>query len=281
MTIYINGKLVEPNDTQEERPTTIVDRIEAGEAREFNGPVEVSNYVGQGASVKVKYGGIIVKGNVCDGATILAENEYSSFKLNHSEIFMRGNFYISVGISESGSMFNNTSVKSSYTLIGVTVIGKIGNNVTIKSDSQITISGSGNDLKAKSMNSFTSQGDIGNNAYLHAGNSLNVSGSVGRKSTLKSGNSTTVGNVGADSSLESGNSINAGILSERVTARAGNSLTAAHIGERVQISAGNKVTASVAHVSAQISAGNKARIVSYVGQRGGSGGTTNRDASPP
>ncbi len=104
----------------------VVDSIAANSIYENDGPVEVTNNVAIGATVRIRNGGIKINGDVEDGAKIEALAKGGVLRL--VKRFLGG--------GPSGSN-------------GIETNGRTGNDVTLVSDHNIRINNAGDDLKVK------------------------------------------------------------------------------------------------------------------------------------
>ena len=160
MPIYFKRKKVE---------VTVIGGIAANSTYENDGPVEVTNNVGAGATVKIKNGGIQISGDVEDGAKIKVSSAW-------------------VGGSN-----------------GIETKGRTGNGVILVSDRNLRINNAGNDLKVKAKHTIEA-GNLGRNAHVEAGRNLDV-GDVGDNSQLSSGHNLNAARIGKHSSVASGHSL--------------------------------------------------------------------------
>jgi len=238
MAIYINGKRVDGNGggKSPKKETKIIDQIAAGETFSHDGPVEVTGNIGAGAMVKIKNGGLHVKGDVEDAANIKVEDDGNGNVSVSGGDIVGGNIRISGNFS-SVSIGNNISGGGSDEKSDLTVDGQTGNDVVLYSDHKIDIKAAGNGLKADAGHSFKAQ-SLGNNAEVESGHSL-TAGDIGTDAELDAGHSMSVGRLGANSYAVSGHSFNGSSIGQDCKIRAGHSLNVAEAHESALLKAGH------------------------------------------
>lgn len=236
MAIYINGKRVDGNGggKSPKKETKIIDQIAAGDVFSHDGPVEITGNIGAGATVKIKNGGLHVKGNVEGGVNLKVEDS------SNGHLSVSGGDIVGGTIRISGN-FSNVSVGNisggGSEAANLTIDGSTGNNVALYSDHKIKLKAAGNSLKAEAGHSFQAQ-SIGNDAEIESGHSL-TAGDIGENAQLDAGHSMSLGRLGANSYAVSGHSFNASALAEGCKVRAGHSLNVAEAHESALLKAGH------------------------------------------
>jgi len=246
MPIFINGKQVDGNcggGNGPKKDVKVIDSIAAGETFEHDGPVQVTNSIGAGATVRIKNGGLHVQGDIEDNCNVKVDIGSSS----SSNVVISGNS-ISISGDFSGVSINGNSVTTGGNddINGIQVDGVVGDDVSLVSNHNIDIESAGKNLQADAGHNFTS-------------------GNIGENSEVESGHNLTAGYLENGADLDSGHNLTISQLNHSSTARSGHSMTCGYIGQDCRVRAGHKLTAAEAHVTAKVKAGHKKKIGNTVG----------------
>jgi len=194
---------------------SVVDSIAASSTYENDGPVEVMNNVGEGATVKIKNGGIKINGDVEDGAKIEAWAKGGVLRLVKK--------FLSAGPGGSN---------------GIETEGRTGNDVTLVSDHNIRINNAGDDLKVKAELTVEA-GNLGRNAHVEAGHNIDV-GDVGDNSRLSSGHNLNAATIGKQSSVTTGHSLQATSVDEDCSINSGHTINVGTAHASASLMAGHR-----------------------------------------
>ena len=277
MAIYVNGKRIDQFRGQVGNGDQIaikkIDSVAAGTTFENDGPVEVAGNIGQGATVKIRNGGLTVKGDVADGAKVKVEmadcggNGTTVISHGRNKVVIRsgrGSVFSSGSISIRRSFSGSSTSVGSTGCSGLSVEGNVGNEVTLVSVTDVNIGNSGDGLKVKAGTDFKG-GNLGNNACIESGTDLKAK-DAGDSAYLKAGTDLTISSVGANSRISAGTDMELGNLGDNSYAQAGTDLDAHSIGENCTVSAGTDLKAHIAHASSTVTAGCDKKVRNIVGQ---------------
>lgn len=240
--------------------------IAAGETFEYDGSIEVES-IGKGATVNIKNGGIRVKGDVDDGATITVRGQSLS---NHftmssnggsmtiSNISVGRNVTIINGVVVSGDMQQQGMAPQNELSGRLIIDGKTGDNVTLKSNGSINFQHAGNVLTADGDGTIEFK-TAGKEFIGNAGGTIKAQ-YIGSRSEAKAGGTVDIGEIGDGAEVKAGGMAQIGIAGLGCVVKAGGMANVAKAGKNTHVKAGGMANVSLAHTSAIVKAGGMTNV---------------------